>query len=76
MLGLSHDCLFSLQVLELRGNKINTTAGLGVSKLKKLYLVRDHQPGEWDRAAADPSTCSPGSIKGVAMNQESQRSPC
>lgn len=39
--GLSHDQLFSLEVLELRGNKIKTTAGLGVSKLKKLYLVRD-----------------------------------
>uniref|UniRef100_A0A8D2NDY4 Leucine rich repeat containing 23 n=1 Tax=Zonotrichia albicollis TaxID=44394 RepID=A0A8D2NDY4_ZONAL len=76
VLGLSHDHLFSLQVLELRGNKMSTTAGLGISKLKKLYLVRDHQPGEWDRAAADPSTCSSHSTKGVAMNQESQRSPC
>ncbi|KAL9867634.1 leucine-rich repeat-containing protein 23 isoform 1-T1 [Geothlypis trichas] len=41
VLGLSHDHLFSLQVLELRGNKINTTAGLGVSKLKKLYLAKN-----------------------------------
>ncbi|NWX36342.1 LRC23 protein, partial [Notiomystis cincta] len=41
MLGLSHDQLFSLQVLELRGNKIKTTAGLGVSKLKKLYLAHN-----------------------------------
>nr|XP_054483890.1 leucine-rich repeat-containing protein 23 [Agelaius phoeniceus] len=41
LLGLSHDHLFSLQVLELRGNKINTTAGLGVSKLKKLYLAKN-----------------------------------
>lgn len=41
MLGLSQDQLFSLQVLELRRNQITTTAGLGVSKLRKLYLVRD-----------------------------------
>ncbi|XP_053827262.1 leucine-rich repeat-containing protein 23 [Vidua macroura] len=41
VLGLSHDHLFSLQVLELRGNKIKTTAGLGVSKLKKLYLAKN-----------------------------------
>ncbi|NWI43209.1 LRC23 protein, partial [Picathartes gymnocephalus] len=41
VLGLSHDQLFSLQVLELRGNKIETTAGLGVSKLKKLYLAKN-----------------------------------
>ncbi|XP_039573904.1 leucine-rich repeat-containing protein 23 [Passer montanus] len=41
VLGLSHDHLFSLQVLELRGNKITTTAGLGVSKLKKLYLAKN-----------------------------------
>ncbi|XP_023795656.1 leucine-rich repeat-containing protein 23 isoform X2 [Cyanistes caeruleus] len=40
-LGLSHDQLFSLQVLELRGNKLETTAGLGVSKLKKLYLAKN-----------------------------------
>ncbi|NWW36830.1 LRC23 protein, partial [Panurus biarmicus] len=40
-LGLSHDQLFSLQVLELRGNEIKTTAGLGVSKLKKLYLAKN-----------------------------------
>ncbi|RLV98970.1 hypothetical protein DV515_00010158 [Chloebia gouldiae] len=39
--GLSHDQLFSLEVLELRGNKIKTTAGLGVSKLKKLYLAKN-----------------------------------
>lgn len=42
--------MFSLQVLELRGNQIKTTAGLGVSKLKKLYLVRD-QPA-WGVAPA------------------------
>ncbi|XP_038006748.1 leucine-rich repeat-containing protein 23 [Motacilla alba alba] len=41
VLGLSHDHLFSLQVLELRGNKLKTTAGLGVSKLKKLYLAKN-----------------------------------
>ncbi|NXD43957.1 LRC23 protein, partial [Copsychus sechellarum] len=41
VLGLSHDQLFSLQVLELRGNEIETTAGLGVSKLKKLYLAKN-----------------------------------
>ncbi|XP_014108754.1 PREDICTED: leucine-rich repeat-containing protein 23 [Pseudopodoces humilis] len=40
-LGLSRDQLFSLQVLELRGNKLETTAGLGVSKLKKLYLAKN-----------------------------------
>ncbi|NXC09625.1 LRC23 protein, partial [Orthonyx spaldingii] len=41
VLGLSDDQLFSLQVLELRGNKLKTTAGLGVSKLKKLYLAQN-----------------------------------
>ncbi|NWR41242.1 LRC23 protein, partial [Regulus satrapa] len=41
VLGLSHDQLFSLQVLELRGNELKTTAGLGVSKLKKLYLAKN-----------------------------------
>ncbi|NXM83061.1 LRC23 protein, partial [Oenanthe oenanthe] len=41
VLGLSQDQLFSLQVLELRGNEIETTAGLGVSKLKKLYLAKN-----------------------------------
>ncbi|NXP65230.1 LRC23 protein, partial [Chloropsis cyanopogon] len=41
VLGLNHDQLFSLQVLELRGNQIKTTAGLGVSKLKKLYLAKN-----------------------------------
>ncbi|NWH88026.1 LRC23 protein, partial [Aegithalos caudatus] len=41
VLGLSQDQLFSLQVLELRGNQIKTTAGLGVSKLKKLYLAKN-----------------------------------
>uniref|UniRef100_A0A8C5TY20 Leucine-rich repeat-containing protein 23 n=1 Tax=Malurus cyaneus samueli TaxID=2593467 RepID=A0A8C5TY20_9PASS len=39
VLGLSHDQLFSLKVLELRGNKLKTTAGLGVFKLKKLFLL-------------------------------------
>nr|XP_030123128.3 leucine-rich repeat-containing protein 23 [Taeniopygia guttata] len=39
--GLSHNQLFSLEVLELRGNRIKTTAGLGVSKLKKLYLAKN-----------------------------------
>ncbi|XP_010394422.1 leucine-rich repeat-containing protein 23 [Corvus cornix cornix] len=42
VLGLSHDQLSSLQVLELRGNSIKTTAGLGVSKLKKLYLAQNN----------------------------------
>ncbi|NWU02955.1 LRC23 protein, partial [Urocynchramus pylzowi] len=41
VLGLSHDKLFSLQVLELRGNKLKSTAGLGFSKLKKLYLAKN-----------------------------------
>ncbi|NXT13789.1 LRC23 protein, partial [Prunella fulvescens] len=40
-LGLSQEQLFSLQVLELRGNKMQTTAGLGISKLKKLYLAKN-----------------------------------
>ncbi|NXA98289.1 LRC23 protein, partial [Melanocharis versteri] len=41
VLGLSQDQLLSLQVLELRGNKLKTTAGLGVSKLKRLYLAQN-----------------------------------
>ncbi|NWV65199.1 LRC23 protein, partial [Malurus elegans] len=41
VLGLSHDQLFSLKVLELRGNKLKTTAGLGVFKLKKLFLAQN-----------------------------------
>uniref|UniRef100_A0A663F245 Leucine-rich repeat-containing protein 23 n=1 Tax=Aquila chrysaetos chrysaetos TaxID=223781 RepID=A0A663F245_AQUCH len=40
-LGLSHGQLFSLQILELRGNMLESTAGLNLPKLRNLYLVRD-----------------------------------
>uniref|UniRef100_A0A8C9EQS7 Leucine rich repeat containing 23 n=1 Tax=Pavo cristatus TaxID=9049 RepID=A0A8C9EQS7_PAVCR len=42
-LGLSQ-ALHSLRILELRGNKLESTAGLYLPKLKSLYLVRDHFP--------------------------------
>ncbi|NXR47392.1 LRC23 protein, partial [Hippolais icterina] len=41
VLGLNQNQLFSLQVLELRGNQIKTTAGLSISKLKKLYMPKN-----------------------------------
>ncbi|XP_074015569.1 leucine-rich repeat-containing protein 23 [Numenius arquata] len=40
-LGLSHGQLFSLQTLELRGNMLESTAGLNLSKLKNLYLAQN-----------------------------------
>ncbi|XP_062473828.1 leucine-rich repeat-containing protein 23 [Pezoporus occidentalis] len=40
-LGLSHDRLFSLQILELRRNKLKSTAGLSLPKLKALYLAQN-----------------------------------
>lgn len=44
-LGLNQ-ALYSLRILELRGNKLESTAGLCLPKLKNLYLVRD-QPS-WE----------------------------
>ncbi|OXB60478.1 hypothetical protein ASZ78_000769 [Callipepla squamata] len=39
-LGLSQ-ALYSLRILELRGNKLESTAGLYLPKLKKLYLAQN-----------------------------------
>ncbi|XP_009869817.1 PREDICTED: leucine-rich repeat-containing protein 23, partial [Apaloderma vittatum] len=39
--GLSHGQLFSLQILELRGNVLGSTAGLNLPKLKSLYLAQN-----------------------------------
>lgn len=44
-LGLSQ-ALYSLRTLELRGNKLESTAGLYLPKLKNLYLVRDQPARE------------------------------
>ncbi|XP_010130545.1 PREDICTED: leucine-rich repeat-containing protein 23, partial [Buceros rhinoceros silvestris] len=40
-LGLSHCQLFSLQILEVRGNMLETTAGLNLPNLKNLYLAQN-----------------------------------
>ncbi|NWR76806.1 LRC23 protein, partial [Centropus unirufus] len=40
-LGLSHGQLFSLQILELRGNMLESTAGLNLPKVKNLYLAQN-----------------------------------
>ncbi|KAM6141049.1 leucine-rich repeat-containing protein 23 [Pterocles gutturalis] len=40
-LGLSHGQLFSLQILELQGNMLESTAGLNLPKLKSLYLAQN-----------------------------------
>lgn len=32
--------MFNLQILELRGNTLESTAGLNLPKLKNLYLVK------------------------------------
>ncbi|NXJ78555.1 LRC23 protein, partial [Trogon melanurus] len=39
--GLSHGQLFSLRILELRGNVLGSTAGLNLPKLNSLYLAQN-----------------------------------
>uniref|UniRef100_A0A8C0BR23 Leucine-rich repeat-containing protein 23 n=1 Tax=Buteo japonicus TaxID=224669 RepID=A0A8C0BR23_9AVES len=70
-LGLSHGQLFSLQILELRGNMLESTAGLNLPKLKNLYLVRDQPARGVGQSCC--RACHPQSVGGREMLSPSKQ---